>query len=264
MPLLMRVGGFVGRFGTDGPDARSGGYRVAWMSDESVRALDVARKELGFMLTRESDKVKVTMVFPATRAKMAGIEVSDEIVAINGYIVATIQDFAVALEEVDLSDSFTIGLSRLGEELVLELPSNIALRQHLAQNLETEDSPRGDFGVKTATTSNRILIATSNEFPGYEAFKYHGDVMGITVLASNVIANFGANMRKYVGGEVGAYVKMLTDGRRVALSRMRDEAESLGANAVIAMRLDANQISDVMTELIAYGTAVSIRQIDGS
>jgi uncharacterized protein YbjQ (UPF0145 family) len=242
----------------------SNGSRVAFMGEEALRALDIARKELGFMLTRESDKVKVEMVFPASRAKMAGLEVSDVVTAVNGNMVATIQDFAVAIDEVDLSDSFTIGLSRLGEELVLELPSIASIRQKLAQNLVTEESSNGGSSVNSATVPNRILIATSNELPGYEAYKYHGDVMGITVITSNVFANFGANMKKYVGGEVGAYVKMLTDGRGIALSRMRVEAERLGANAVIAMRLDANQISDVMTELIAYGTAVSIRQMDES
>jgi len=117
---------------------------------------------------------------------------------------------------------------------------------------------------RSTTNTSQLMKATSNDLPGYETFKYHGDVMGITVIASNVIANFGANMRKYVGGEVGAYVKMLTDGRNVALARMATEAERLGANAVIAMRLDANQISEVMTELIAYGTAVSVRPIDNS
>jgi uncharacterized protein YbjQ (UPF0145 family) len=104
-----------------------------------------------------------------------------------------------------------------------------------------------------------LIVVTSNEVPGYESVTYHGDVMGITVLARNVVSNIGANMRQFIGGEVGAYVKMLTDGRKVALTRMRSEAMKCGANAVIAMRLDANQISDVMTELIAYGTAVTIR-----
>lgn len=104
-----------------------------------------------------------------------------------------------------------------------------------------------------------LIVVTSNEVPGYESMTFHGDVMGITVLARNVVSNIGANMRQFIGGEVGAYVKMLTDGRKVALTRMRSEALRCGANAVIAMRLDANQISDVMTELIAYGTAVTIR-----
>lgn len=109
-----------------------------------------------------------------------------------------------------------------------------------------------------------LIVVTSNDVPGYESVQFHGDVMGITVLARNVVSNIGANVRQFVGGEVGAYVKMLTDGRGVALARMRSEAVKCGANAVIAMRLDANQISDVMTELIAYGTAVTIQPRDGT
>jgi len=107
-----------------------------------------------------------------------------------------------------------------------------------------------------------LVVATSNEVPGYEAVAFHGEVMGITVLAPNVISNLGANVRKIVGGEVGVYVQILTDARKVALTRMRTEAMNRGANAVIAARLDANQIINGVTELIAYGTAVTIRPRD--
>jgi uncharacterized protein YbjQ (UPF0145 family) len=106
-----------------------------------------------------------------------------------------------------------------------------------------------------------LPVATSHEIPGFELVSFHGDVMGITVLAGNTIARLTADARKHFGGEVGPYVKMLSDGRKVALSRMRSEALSRGANAVIAMRMDANQMSDAVTELIAYGTAVTIRAI---
>jgi uncharacterized protein YbjQ (UPF0145 family) len=98
------------------------------------------------------------------------------------------------------------------------------------------DEPIDAPGVYAPSIANvgHIKVATSNDIPGCVAFEYRGEVMGITVIASNVIANFGANMRKYVGGEVGAYVKMLTEGRDVVLSRMKAHALRLEANAVIA------------------------------
>ena len=137
-------------------------------------------------------------------------------------------------------------------------------RDNAPQIVRKLEEPIGVAGELESSMSgvSHVIVATSNDIPGYVAFDYRGEVVGITVIVSNVIANFGANMRKYVGGEVGAYVKMLTDGRNVALSRMKAQAVQLNANAVIAMRLDANQISDVMTELIAYGTAVSIKPAD--
>ena len=118
------------------------------------------------------------------------------------------------------------------------------------------------FNDETATpiaNANQVIVATSGDVPGFVAFKYHGEVFGITVIAINNWATLGAKVRRSSGVEMGSYVKMLTDSREVAISRMRARALQLGANAVIAVRLDANQITDEITELIAYGTAVSVR-----
>jgi uncharacterized protein YbjQ (UPF0145 family) len=143
---------------------------------------------------------------------------------------------------------------------LIPLPAEIENVQGVSSQSLTASVKNGEDTLDAwIEQRDSLVVVTSNEVPGYESVTYHGDVMGITVLARNVVSNIGANMRQFIGGEVGAYVKMLTDGRKVALTRMRTEALKCGANAVIAMRLDANQISDVMTELIAYGTAVTIR-----
>ncbi len=103
-----------------------------------------------------------------------------------------------------------------------------------------------------------VLIVTTNEIPGYRIVSVHGDVFGILVRARNYFANLGAQFRSVVGGEVGGYTKLLTDSRNVARERLMQAARDLGANAVVAMRFDCNEIGDIMSEVVAYGTAVSV------
>jgi uncharacterized protein YbjQ (UPF0145 family) len=102
-----------------------------------------------------------------------------------------------------------------------------------------------------------VLIVTMNEIPGYRITAVHGDVFGLIVRARNVFSNFGAQLRTAVGGEVVGYTKLLTDRRNQARERMWQEARGRGANAVVAMRFDCNEIGDIMSEVAAYGTAVT-------
>ena len=102
-----------------------------------------------------------------------------------------------------------------------------------------------------------VLIVTTNEIPGYRITAVHGDVFGLIVRARNVFSNLGAQLRTAVGGEVVGYTKLLTDSRNQARERMWQEARGRGANAVVAMRFDCNEIGDIMSEVAAYGTAVT-------
>jgi uncharacterized protein YbjQ (UPF0145 family) len=102
-----------------------------------------------------------------------------------------------------------------------------------------------------------VLIVTMNEIPGYRITAVHGDVFGLVVRARNVFSNLGAQLRTAVGGEVIGYTKLLTDSRNQARARMWREARGRGANAVVAMRFDCNEIGDIMSEVAAYGTAVT-------
>jgi uncharacterized protein YbjQ (UPF0145 family) len=103
-----------------------------------------------------------------------------------------------------------------------------------------------------------VLIVTMNEIPGYRITAVHGDVFGLVVRARNMFSNIGAQFMATVGGEVTGYTKLLTDSRNQARDRMWKEARSRGANAVVAMRFDCNEIGDIMSEVAAYGTAVSV------
>jgi uncharacterized protein YbjQ (UPF0145 family) len=106
-----------------------------------------------------------------------------------------------------------------------------------------------------------VLIVTTNDVPGYEIVAIHGDVFGLIVRARNMFANFGANLRTVVGGEVGGFTKLLVESRNEARERLAREALNRGANAVVAMRFDCNEIADVMSEVAAYGTAVTIQPL---
>ena len=103
-----------------------------------------------------------------------------------------------------------------------------------------------------------LLIVTTNDIPGYRIVEVHGDVFGLLVRARNYFSNLGAQVRTVIGGEVGGYTQLLVDSRNVARERLMEAARDLGANAVVAMRYDCNEIGGVMSEVAAYGTAVTV------
>ncbi len=119
----------------------------------------------------------------------------------------------------------------------------------------------GSPAAAVARDTQPMLIVTTNEIPGYQITAVHGDVFGLVVRARNVFSNMGAQLRTVVGGEVGGYTRMLIDSRNQARQRMWSEARSRGANAVVGMRFDCNEIGDIMSEVAAYGTAVTVEQV---
>jgi uncharacterized protein YbjQ (UPF0145 family) len=105
-----------------------------------------------------------------------------------------------------------------------------------------------------------ILISTINDVPGYEITAVYGEVYGLIVRARNAFSNIGASVRTVVGGEAKGYTKLLSDSRDQAIERISQAARARGANAVIAMRFDCNEIGDIMSEVAAYGTAVTVER----
>jgi uncharacterized protein YbjQ (UPF0145 family) len=106
-----------------------------------------------------------------------------------------------------------------------------------------------------------VFIVTMNEVPGHRITQVHGDVFGLVVRARNYFSNLGASLTTLTGGEVTGYTKLLIDSRNQARQRMWHEARARGANAVVAMRFDCNEIGDVMSEVVAYGTAVTVEPL---
>ena len=108
---------------------------------------------------------------------------------------------------------------------------------------------------------DEVIVATTNDLPGYRVDEVYGEVFGLIVRSRNVFSNFGASLRTIVGGEVKGYTTLLSDSREHALQRMRQAAADKGANAVLAMRFDSGDIGGVMNEVAAYGTAVRVTKL---
>lgn len=106
-----------------------------------------------------------------------------------------------------------------------------------------------------------ILVVTTNDVPGYEVIEVYGEVFGVLTRSRNAFSTFGASLKSIVGGEIGAFTKLLRDSRIEATERMKQAAAEKGANAVLAMRFDTGDIGNTMNEVAAYGTAVKIRPI---
>jgi uncharacterized protein YbjQ (UPF0145 family) len=104
-----------------------------------------------------------------------------------------------------------------------------------------------------------MLISTMNDVPGQVVEEVLGEVFGLTVRSRNVGSQIGAQFKSLVGGELKGMTKMLAQGREHATERLVEEAESKGANAVLAFRFDTSEMGGVWTEICAYGTAVRLR-----
>lgn len=106
-----------------------------------------------------------------------------------------------------------------------------------------------------------MLIVTMNDIPGYRIDAVLGEVMGMTVRAANIGANFVASFRAIGGGEVNEYTQLVYDSRQQVMDRMWQQATQRGANAIVAMRFDTGEIAQAFTEICAYGTAVVVSPI---
>lgn len=103
-----------------------------------------------------------------------------------------------------------------------------------------------------------MLILTTDTVPGKEIIEIKGLVKGITIRCKNIGKDITASFKNLVGGEMTGYNDMLTEARQIAIGRMVDEAESMGANAIIGMRLMSSSVAAGAAEMVAYGTAVVI------
>lgn len=103
-----------------------------------------------------------------------------------------------------------------------------------------------------------MIIVTSDTIPGKKIIKTHGFVRGNTIRARSVGKDILAGFRIFVGGEIHEYTKLMAETREQALDRMREEAETLGANAIITVRFSTSEIASSAAEILVYGTAVSV------
>jgi uncharacterized protein YbjQ (UPF0145 family) len=104
-----------------------------------------------------------------------------------------------------------------------------------------------------------VILTTAETIHGKSVVRTLGLVRGNTIRARHIGRDITAAFRNIVGGEVTEYTKLLAEAREQALDRMVDEARSLGANAIIAMRFSTSEVMSGAAELLAYGTAVVVR-----
>src|SRR5437667_854982 len=104
------------------------------------------------------------------------------------------------------------------------------------------------------------LTTTAFEVPGYRISKSFGVVRGIIVRSRSILGNIGAGFQTLFGGNISIYTELCERARADAFSLMIQHAEEAGANAVVGMRYDANEVASGVTEVLAYGTAVLVER----
>jgi uncharacterized protein YbjQ (UPF0145 family) len=105
-----------------------------------------------------------------------------------------------------------------------------------------------------------MIVATTPYVAGHRVTETKGQVFGLVVRSRGLAGNFTAGLRSLVGGEIHEYTQLLEDTRRQAVDRLVQNATLMGANAVISMRFDSSELAGTMSEIVAYGTAVTVAE----
>ena len=104
------------------------------------------------------------------------------------------------------------------------------------------------------------MVTTNIELHGYKVIKNLGIVRGITVRSRSLLGNIGGAFQTLFGGRISIYTELCERTREEAFQLMIQHAENRGANAIISMRYDANEVMGGVTEVLAYGTAVAVEK----
>lgn len=110
------------------------------------------------------------------------------------------------------------------------------------------------------TTVREEMVTTALELPGYRIIANHGVVRGIIVRSRSIIGSIGAALQTLVGGNITLWSKLCEQTRTDAFETMLAQAAKRGANAVVSARYDATDIGAGVTEVLAYGTAVTVER----
>jgi uncharacterized protein YbjQ (UPF0145 family) len=107
-------------------------------------------------------------------------------------------------------------------------------------------------------TIDPSLVTTAFDLPGYRTVKNHGVVRGIVVRSRSIVGSIGASIQTLFGGNITLYTELCESARADAFRLMLEHAAQTGANAVVGARYDANEVTEGVTEVLAYGTAVVV------
>ena len=108
-----------------------------------------------------------------------------------------------------------------------------------------------------------MLVVTSNDVPGYRVVRVLGVARGLSVRSRSVVGNIGASIQILFGGNITLYTKLAEQARQEAFDLLVSQAQKMGANGIVAMRYDANEMASAVTEVLAYGTAVVLEPLSG-
>lgn len=108
---------------------------------------------------------------------------------------------------------------------------------------------------------DNILITTSTQLEGYKVKTQLGLVRGITVRSRSILGNMAGGFMTIFGGKSSIYTELCENSREEALQLMIQHGRDLGANAIINMRYESNEVMQGLTEVLAYGTAVVVEKV---
>src|SRR6267143_1651332 len=109
-------------------------------------------------------------------------------------------------------------------------------------------------------TINPKLVTTAFELPGHRTVRNLGVVRGIVVRSRSIVGSIGASLQTLLGGNITLYTELCEKARADAFRLMLEHAAATGANALIGVRYDANEVAPGVTEVLAYGTAVVVEK----
>jgi len=104
-----------------------------------------------------------------------------------------------------------------------------------------------------------MILVTTPEVPNKTITEIHGIARGSTVRARNVGRDIFAGLKNIIGGEISEYTKLQADSREQALQRMQEDAQRMGANTIVNVRLTTSMVMQGCSEILAYGTAVTVK-----
>jgi len=119
-------------------------------------------------------------------------------------------------------------------------------------------APEAASGPPSFAPPTDCIVVTTPFVPGYRVTKVIGTTFGLLVRSRGLGGNLVAGLRSIAGGEIKEYTQLLEQARHEALNRLTTHAKALGANAVVSVAFDTSEMSEVMTEVLAYGTAVVV------
>jgi uncharacterized protein YbjQ (UPF0145 family) len=115
-----------------------------------------------------------------------------------------------------------------------------------------------EYAQQQVRNFDHSLVTSAFELPGHTIVRNYGLVRGIIVRSRSVVGNIGAAFQQLVGGNISLYTELCERARTDAYELMIQHAAQIGANAVIGVRYDATEISQGVTEVLCYGTAVTV------